>query len=73
MSVRTWVHNKNVFHGVRKKLREGNSEFYMYIVMLRSDVEPCQGQVKMPNAYHRYHTPRNRFHSPFVVEVVVFT
>lgn len=73
MSVRTWVHNKNVFHGVRKKLREGNSEFYMYFVMLRSNVESCQGQVKMCNAYHRYYTSKNRFRSPLIVEVVAFT
>lgn len=73
MSVRTWVHNKNVFHGVRKKLREGNSEFYVYFVRFRSNVEPCQGQVEMPNACHRYHTSRNRFHSPLIVVVVAFT
>lgn len=71
--MRTWVHNRNVFHGVRKKLREGNSEFHMYFVTSRSNVEPCQGQVEMPNAYHIYHTFRNRFRSPLIVAVVAFT
>jgi len=77
--------HSNVFHGVRKKLRQRNSEFcifitYLHFVFLRGELYSCNISVKLSvplierplkvSHCKQYVTSENRFSSPLIVAVI---